>query len=238
MLIYKSNHCLPLNFLSKRVFCSKFPFKFGNQKTLNELTIEPITQKETLEGFKYIYRNFIEAINDKDEEYIEKVCEETFAKKLIESIKDEKVYLNDIGESDKSVKIEKINFELYYGIKTNREENRKQGVKKEREFQLPFTHIKPKVIMHMGPFNTYVVFRLIVDFRTNIILDEQPISDETKSEVHSIIFENESQDQKVIFHILDQTQASIFQKLMFSKKKNLDWKISDFDNFMGGNPLL
>jgi hypothetical protein len=245
--------------ISKRITLSKFQiknnsyfYKFNNDEQVNKFKsnygklLKTKINKEITSGLQFAYRNFIEAIYDKDLEFIKENCEQYFAEKLENSITEDKKKLYISSPSEVSVEISSIKFETHYGITTNRNDNRMRNLKKLDGLldNLKIIPI-PKFLLDKIPelsnlFNFYkppnadkvedrLVLRLNADIQTNLILSRSS-SKVDVPEMHNVVFEIQTDDPIYIKYFILSSFGTNNQTDDFRMADKII--ISDFDNYM------
>ena len=181
-----------------------------------------------ISGLKFAYKNFIESVHDKDLEYIEKNCEKTFVNKISNSINSNQLF---ISETDTIIiNISSVEIEIHFGVRTNRKNNNLNVDSKFVSFMLPNFIRKKSNLTRVYFYNSKNKFtsvaKLDIEFHSNLILKKSPIK-EQKFKTHNVIFEI-------------QCNPFYLSKQLFSdnQKEKLEIIISDFDNFMKGNPFI
>jgi hypothetical protein len=242
-----------------KVSSKKFSFfyKFNNNEFIPSFhNFKDSINVDFLEGIKFAYRNLIEALYDRDYEFLEGACEESLAKKLEKSMNEYKDELFISSPKDILVQISSLKMECHIGISTSRYKNSLIKLEKcnnafESNKGFPFN---PNILNSLPGFENlfnfykqqdnsilkYYVIRLNVDMKSNLILSRNSLNYDT-TEIHNVLFELESTDRNILFNIF--SKSSIMKAAGFyrnSDSSELPEKIiiSDFDNVMNGNPLL
>jgi hypothetical protein len=237
---------------------NEYPFKFNNKKGFNKIPNVFKFIPEINKGIEFTYKNFIFALKENDQEYLEKICEQEFANKIKQNIKtleNNTINTNFQDENDPNIKINiiSINPEVNFFISASRKKNKenKAEIKSVDKLQAGkfklFNYFK-KDIEHFikfyecTPHMLTIVLRLLVDIETNLILvkDKKDNNNKKEFETHHMIIEAETDDPSQFAKIINSRTMSF---LLFSSKSknestNFDWKMSDFDDFMKGNPLI
>lgn len=234
---------------------SKVPSSSSNKDMLNP---------QIVPGIEFGYRNFIEAVYDKDFDYLSQICEENFAQSLEKSIEDNKHDLYISSPEDIDVRVMDLKFDLHLPLTVDRNKNNQYEFTKSEEnngfMNINGTQI-PKFLNLGNIFNFYTVnmnkvkmdglqpsfvLRITADIKTNLILSNSEIKKES-SETHNILFEIEYNKIDSIVEALNVpnmllTYFKFMKPNQFNNNSdsNPDKKaiISDFDNFMKGNPLV
>lgn len=243
-----------------------YPYIFNNtSRTVNDEITKIMLEKnkEIQEGTKLIYKNFLFALYEKDYSYLQEVCEKNFAQKLNQSLfnYNEKLYISHKETEDNNIQIKLKNLQLdaYLGVSTNRELNKSNRLEKidvasigGSLFTLILTKIRDKMdrefiqyYLNNGKTNENYTIRIAIDVESNLILSKYQLFNKESLELHSIVIEAQSNNPNLFVNLLKggEEDSGIFNtmlKMVQMKKKwdNYSWIVSDFDNFMNGNPLV
>jgi len=236
-----------------------FFYKFNNNEESKKSAgnIKDSINVDILVGLQFAYRNLIEALYDRDYGFLSDTCEESLAKNLEKSMKEYKDELFISSPTDVSVELSSLKMEIHMGITTNRNRNSMSNIKKSNSFfdsqkAMPFN---PSFLNSIpgfeNLFNFYrsqdnnsfiknIVIRLNADIKTNLILSRHSLNADV-SEIHNVMFELESSNPNVYLNILSQSNilksTGFFRDIPASEHPE-KIIISDFDNFMKGNPLI
>jgi hypothetical protein len=230
--------------LNKNHYSEEFPYKFNNTKKLNKLVdIGLGISDETKEAFKFSYKNFIEAVHEKDCVYIDKICEKSFSTYLINSLESDKkaLYINKINESDIKIEIDSIGLEFHFFVTKDRELNKQLSIQESKKgTSLPFLgnfKLSNMLVYENKTKNVRsCVVRISVDFNTNYTLCERPSNEPSNLEIHNVIFEAQFNEPTAPLALFDQRMHKILSH--FISKEQLDWSISALDLSLDQNKLI
>jgi hypothetical protein len=192
-----------LHKFSNKTFSTTFPYEFGRNIRLNKekIPMKEINQDLT-EGIKFIYKNCIYAIYEKDFDYFQENCEKGFYSKLKESLlqitnksQDDKnkneLFLYDIKPE---ITIDSVFIENYAGLRINRELNvGKKEVKIGNSF---FNNMRQSIPIKLYFYEPVkkdelkYTCRIHIDIMTNLKLSNFNIED-NNFEIHNMIIEME-----------------------------------------------
>ncbi len=230
----------------------EYPFKFNNQTIPNKsnMDVKIIAKAEILEGFKFIYTNLIEAMKDKDFEFIRNATEETLSSKLTNALMyyNKPVYINRTGNIN--IEVENLFMENHIGASSNRSENKMYNIT-GKLFKNPMSYISPMpdVYIYKNARRQIFTMRVIVDFKTNLFLTNANAnssdSDDINTQFHSLQLEHEFENPMNAMNLFDMKQSKKMAWLIpksltkNDKKEEFDnWVVTDIDGFMKGNPLV
>jgi hypothetical protein len=157
---------------------------------------------DLVKSFFKTYKNFIQAISEKELEYLEKNCERKFGDSLIETLEEEKdeLHLNQIDPSEIRISIEKIVMSINFGLSLNRDLNKNLVKSEDRSKRLAFfLKLVPKDLLDINYYEKedgnimtdHSVVRFLIDYKTNYVISKEKISDPTLFEEHNLILESE-----------------------------------------------
>lgn len=211
-----------------------------------------------IQGYQYAYESLLSALADGNEEHVRSGLEKSLADAFVsqmQNIQQRGAKLELMNQKHHTFKIEVVDFINSIGIGIDREANRQKGVKEITSFLFDIPNLKiygPSNPLKMGAalmslkggsdpnkeqfFNT-ITLGLLFKVRTNLKLNlveadgERmiPKNKETDEEVHYVKFEGLNDKFKIDpANLLKTSQQFEFK----------DWTITDFDDFLKGNPSL
>ena len=123
-MINLSKSIKTINYLLKHRF-SSIPYRNFDTNKLELSDMKEGMTENLQENLTNIYKDFIDAIGNKDENFINTNCQKQFSKIIIENFKNQGEL---IVNKEKFVDIELMNYEFHFNIHSDRARNKKQNV--------------------------------------------------------------------------------------------------------------
>lgn len=244
----------------------QIPYKFGNTKELlykqektnaeglhafNELLTLP--EYRLIDGFSVAYLAYLKSIQERNLIQLNSFCEKNLAISVsegFEEINSEIANIELLNEKDfpKNVSMRVVDFNQTFGVSIDREDNRIRNVKpvesgffysKDKQKRDNFDMYMPemKSLGEKLTLNFEMVIRVDTNLKLNMVgRDGKALispDDFDEEEIHFMRVESVCNE----FEISPKTVFRMIKEMFSKKQLNFrDWTITDFDDFLKGNP--
>lgn len=220
-----------------------------------------IFEEEIGDGFRYAFQNVLNALEEKDMDFLKSVCEPALYNQLEKSMD----LLADHNLSVKADSAEEIDLNLKYtsfsfisGVSHNRQLNKGKDMYESSNLWnlkngIDLQHYKPRFASKLhAPF---MRVGCLISCPSGVYLKNdngEVIVGQTSTSYHKVIFEGIIEDEnqtsveevkeanrsiyKTMSNVDSEEKNQLIRKTF--KVDNITWRIADIDNFMNGNPYV